>query len=312
MSLITTLLVGLKLFKGFTVDDKENNWDDWDNSPISNDDECEPSDDDDDEDDSEEFFTKDRKKTSSNKGHFTAWEDQIIRDEWMTSTDEEIGERIGRAPEAIARRRKSLGLSKKNGRPKKEMRKRSILANPTEYSLSKLSKDDRIEFYKNKFDQNHRYGWLLQILMEDEIEYYKRKYIETLDSLDSVTHQEEDLLHSMIMKEIQILRLQSQMKEQLQRYNDDDDEERRPPAQYLYQDLDKAEQQYVKYQEKLKLTREQRLKTDREEKITIAAIVREFQDAENKHRAGEMAGQLSYYTNKCKEDMLKMQFLIGE
>lgn len=253
-----------------------------------------------------------RKKTNSNKGHFTAWEDQIIRDDWQTHTDEEIGERIGRTAEAIARRRKTLGLSKKNGRPRKESRKRSILANPTEHSLAKLSKEDRTEFYKTKFDQNHRYGWLQETLMSDELEYYKLKYIETLDALDSLTHQEEDLIHQMIMKEIQIFRLQRQVKEQLERYYNDDDEERRPPPQYLYQDLDKAEAAYVKYQEKLKLTREQRLKTDREEKITIAAIVREYQDIKNRERAGEMAGQLSYYTDKCKEDMLKMQFLLGE
>lgn len=253
-----------------------------------------------------------RKKTSSNKGHFTAWEDQVIRDDWQTHTDEEIGRRIGRTAEAIARRRKTLNLSKKNGRPRKETRKRSILANPTEHSLAKLSKEDRIEFYKTKFDQNHRYGWLQEVLMEDELEYYKMKYIEILDSLDSITHQEEDILHQMIMKEIQIFRIQRQVKEQLERYMSEDDEERRPPPQYLYQDQDKAEQQYVKYQEKLKLTREQRLKTDREEKITIAAIVREYQDIQNRQRAGEMAGQLSYYTSKCKEDMLKMQFLIGE
>jgi hypothetical protein len=275
----------------------EDNWDKWDNE-------------DDAWDEPEESFEK--KKTSSNKGHFTAWEDQIIRDEWQTCTDEEVGKRIGRSPEAIARRRKTLKLSKKNGRPRKESRKHAILNNPTQHRLSKLSKEDRIEFYKNKFDQNHRYGWLQRTLMEDELDYYKLKYIETLDSLDSVTHQEEDLLHGMIMKEIQILRLQYQVKEQLEKYYDDDDEERRPPPQYLYQDIDKAEQQYIKYQEKLKLTREQRLKTDREEKITIAAIVRDFQDAENRNRAGEVAGQLSYYTNKCKEDMLKMQFLLGE
>lgn len=276
-------------------------WDDWDDWGE-----------DEDTTQDTENITRKIRRNRSNKGHFTAWEDQVIRDDWQTHTDEEIGERIGRKPEAIARRRKHLGLSKKNGRPRKEMRKHSILANPTEHSLAKLSKDDRLEFYKTKFDQNHRYGWLQNTLMEDELEYYQRQYIEKLDALDSITHQEEDLLHQMIMKEIQILRLQVQIKEQLERYYNDDDEERRPPPQYLYQDLDKAEQQYVKYQEKLKLTREQRLKTDREEKITIAAIVREYQDMQNRQRAGDVAGQLSYYTDKCKEDMLKMQFLLGE
>ncbi len=251
------------------------------------------------------------KTRSSRKGHFTSWEDQVIRDSWQTETDEEIGNRVGRTDEAIARRRKHLGLSKKNGRPRKASRKAAILENPTEYSLAKLSKEDRIAFYRTQFNKNLRYGWLLRILLTEELQYYKMKYIEVMDSLDSITHQEEDLLHNMIMKDIQIMRLQSQIKEQLEHYYDEDEEERRPPPQYLYQDLDKAEQAYVKYQEKLKLTREQRLKTDREEKVTVASIVREYQDAEKRSRGGEIAGQLSYFTQRCKDDMVKMNFLIG-
>jgi hypothetical protein len=252
------------------------------------------------------------RKNSSNKGHFTAWEDQVIRDNWQTETDSVIGEKIGRGEDAIARRRKHLNLSKKVGRPRRAARKAAILENPTEHSLSKLSKEDRIQFYKTKFSQNIRYGWLLRILLGEEMEYYKTKYIEIMDNLDSITHQEEDLLHSMIMKDIQIMRLQSQIKEQLEQYYDDDEEERRPPPQYLYQDLDKAEQAYVKYQEKLKLTREQRLKTDREEKITVSSLVREYRDMEKRQRGGQVAGELSYFTKKCKDDMVKMQFLIGE
>jgi len=271
-----------------------NDWDDWD-----------------DEEPVEEKTIASRKNASS-KGHFTVWEDQVVRDNWQTETDFVIGERIGRGEDAIARRRKALGFSKPNGRPRRASRKAAILKNPTEHSLSKLSKEDRIQFYRTKFDQNIRYGWLLRILMEEEMEYYKIKYIEIMDNLDSITHQEEDLLHNMIMKDIQIMRLQSQIKEQLERYYDEDEDERRPPAQYLYQDLDKAEQSYIKYQEKLKLTREQRLKTDREEKITISSLVREYRDMEKRARGGKIAGQLSYFTQKCKDDMVKMQFLIGE
>jgi len=264
-----------------------------------------------DESEDEERPQKKTKGTSS-KGHFTAWEDQVIRDEWETSTDEEIASRIGRTIEAISRRRKILGFVKTNGRPKKSTRKKAIFGDPNEYNLSKLSKEDRIEFYKSKFDKNPRYQWLLKTLMDDELEYYQIKYIEMLDALDSITHQEEDILHNMIMKEIQITRIQTQIKEALEDYLDqDEDDERRPPPQYLYQDLDKAEQQYVKYQEKLRLTREQRLKIDKEEKITIASLVKDLLDKENRQRAGEIAGHLSYFTDRCKEDMLKSKFLLG-
>jgi len=253
----------------------------------------------------------DKPKKKRGKHHFKAWEDEIVKENWQTKTDEWIGEKIGRTAEAVARRRKALGFTKKSGRPAKKTRQDAIFTNPTEYNLSQLSKDDRLEFYKTKFTQNKRYQWLQRTLMDDELEYYRIKYIETIDSLDSISLQEEDLLHNMIMTEIQIIRLQVQVKDQLQQYYDNDDDEARPPPQWLYKDLSEAEARYVRYQEKLKLTREQRLKTDKEEKITIAAMVRSFLDAQNRQRAGEMAGQMSYGMKKCKDDMDKMQFLIG-
>lgn len=254
---------------------------------------------------------KQKKTTPSRKGRFTDWEDTIIKEDWQTCTDKQIAEKISRTEDAVIRRRKILGFKKTNGRPGRKTRKKAIFTNPTEYNLSKLSKEDRIEFYKRNFEKNPRYQWLSVTLMDNEIAYYKQKYIEIIDALDSITHQEEDLLHSMIMKEIQIVRLQKQMKDMLQAYEDDEDEEKRPPPQYLYQDLDKAEQQYVKYQEKLKMTREQRLKTDKEEKITITSMVRAFLDAQNRQESGDMAGQMSYYGKKCRQDMDKMNFLIG-
>lgn len=251
------------------------------------------------------------KPKKKNKGHFKTWEDVIVKENWQTKTDEWIGEKIGRTAESVQRRRKSLGLIKKSGRPSKKTRQEAIFTNPTEYNLSQLSKDDRLEFYKTKFTENKRYPWLKRTLLKDEMEYYRIKYIETIDSLDSISLQEEDLLHNMIMTEIQIIRIQAQIKEQLEQYYDNDDEDARPPPQYLYKDLSEAEARYVKYQEKLKLTREQRLKTDKEEKITIAAMVRSFLDAQNRHKSGEMAGQMAYGMKRCKEDMDKMQFLLG-
>lgn len=246
-----------------------------------------------------------------NRGRFKPWEDEIIKQLWITNADPVIAKELGRGVESVMLRRKKLGLHKPHGRPNQDCRKEIILAKPTEYNLSKLSKDDRLAFYKTKFDHNPRYKWLTKTLLPDELEYYRQKYIETIESLDSITMQEEDLLHNMLMKEILIFRMQTQMKEQIQEYFDSDEEDRPPINLTLYKDLEAAEKQYVQYQEKLRLTREQRLKTDKEEKITIAALVRSFLDAQNKDRAGQMAGQMDFFTTKCKNDMLKMQLLLG-
>lgn len=243
------------------------------------------------------------------KHHWKAWEDEILKNSWETKTDKEIADLVGREEKAVTRRRKLMGFSKKNGRPKSSTRKANILKNPNEYSLAQLNKEDRIEFYKTQFENNFRYTYLVRILMEDEIVYYKHKYIEFLDSIDTITLQEEDLVHNMIMTEVQILRIQEQIKNQLEDYRDGDDTH--PPPQYLYKDLSDAEERYIKYQTKLNLTREQRLKSNREEKITITGLVQAFQDKKNRADAGNTAGVFSYFTDKCRDDMNKMNFLLG-
>jgi hypothetical protein len=92
----------------------------------------------------------------------------------------------------------------------------------------------------------------------------------------------------------------------------DADDDNKPSVNYgLYRDLNEAEKQFISYQEKLRLTREQRLKIDKEEKVTVTSIVRSFMDKKNKHRAGKMAGQMKYGTDKCRDEMNKMNFLLG-
>jgi hypothetical protein len=87
----------------------------------------------------------------------------------------------------------------------------------------------------------------------------------------------------------------------------------KPPLnQQLYQDMERAEKQYVGYHEKLRLTREQRLKTDEEQRVTVSSLVRSFLDAKVRQEVGDMAGTMAYSTKKCKEDMKKRQFLLGE
>jgi hypothetical protein len=243
---------------------------------------------------------------------FAAWEDEIIKQNWQTMTDEELAKKCNRDPIAIAKRRKRLGFMKPNGRPANDTRKEGIFANPSEYSLAALSKEDRIQFYKTQFESNFRYENLKKILMQDELEYYKRKYIEFLDAIDTITLQEEDLLHNMIMTEIQMLRVQIQIKDSLEAYNSDDEDDKRPPPQFLYKDLNEMEKRYVDYQEKLNLTREQRLKSNREEKINISSIVRSLLDRRNREEAGKTAGVMSFFAAQARNDMNKMKYLLGE
>jgi hypothetical protein len=243
---------------------------------------------------------------------FEEWEDDYIRENWETKSDEEIAQHIDRLADGVQRRRKKLGLTRQVGRPASQGHIGAIFANPSSYNLARLSKEDRLTFYRTQFEKSPRYIWLTQTLSDTELEYYKNKFIDTSDSLDTLEAQEEDILHNMIMKEIDIVRLRKLIRQQMNEYEQAPIDAKPPLNQQLYQDMERAEKQYVGYHEKLRLTREQRLKTDEEQRVTVSSLVRSFLDAKVRQEVGDMAGTMAYSTKKCKEDMKKRQFLLGE
>jgi hypothetical protein len=242
--------------------------------------------------------------------HYTQQETEFVQQNWLNMTDEDIAAELGRSVESVRRKRDELGLKKPGGRPSNRLREDYIMSNPTRANLATLSKEKKIEFYKKNFGKNARYPQLLKELNPDELEYYKHKYIEFVDSVDTLTINEEDMLHHMIMSDILIHRLRATMKKE----HDDWDsgaEHARPP-QNLLPELERAEQRYMKYHKELNITREQRLKTEKEEKVTIASIVRSYQEKQAREEAGRNAAVLQYYKDKCREDMSAHRYLLGE
>ena len=244
------------------------------------------------------------------KGRWAPWEEQWLKQHWNKATDKEIAEKLGRDEKGVARKRKLMGLIKANGRPTNNSKIDATTSSPTPYSLSKLNKDERLKFYKASFKTHWRYKLIKKILLDDELDYYEHKYIEFIDTND-ITLIEEDLLHNMIMCEIQIVRIQTQLRDAIKKYNEDDDDDKRPPPQYLYKDLNDAEQRYLKYQEKLNLTRQQRMKDNREESVTISSIVKELIDKKSRRDADRLAGELDFFNRTAREEMNGMDFLLG-
>ncbi|MHA2063178.1 MAG: hypothetical protein ACXABY_02235 [Candidatus Thorarchaeota archaeon] len=248
------------------------------------------------------------------KGRWDEWEEQYLRTHWQTMTDKEIGEKLSREEDAITRKRKLLGLKKgANGRPSNKSREVAA-QRPNELSLAQLPKVERLKFYKSQFNESWRFPHLKKVLLDDEVDYYRHRYIGVIDAMDSITYAEEDLVHCMIMCDVQIMRIQELIRSELKAYKDSDadDDTRRPPPQYLYKDLGDAEGRYVKLQEKLNLTRQQRLKENKEEDITIVSIVTNLLERRNRADADRLAGELDYFKNRAKKDMNKMDFLLGD
>lgn len=244
------------------------------------------------------------------KGRWKEWENEFLRANYVVLTDKEIAEKLGRKPDGVYRKRRSLGLSKRNGRPTDDERHQ---APPTEYSLSKLPKEERLKFYKTHFESNWRYKHLKRVLLPQELDYYRHRYIECIDAMDSLNYIEEDLVHNMVMCDIQVMRIQEQIKVELEEFKnaDKDSDNWKLPNQALYKDLNDAEKKYMEFQKQLNITRQQRLKENREEDITITSVVENLLDKKKRAGVDKLAGELDYFKKRAATDMSKMDFLLG-
>lgn len=243
---------------------------------------------------------------------FTQDELEFIEQNYRFRTDKQIAAILGRNEKAIMRQRDIHGWKKDNGRPTqqkvKENTQKAVEEGLNPFSFAGLDKDQRIEVYKTQFNKNPRYSQLMAELHQDEFQYYRHKYIEFLDSVDTVTLHEEDTLHHMLMTDISISRLRKKIKDM----EVNNAETSQPILWGLYGYLKEAEEAFRKYQQTLRVTREGRLKEDKEEKETFASLVQMYRNKATKEEMGNQASLMEIYKNKCYEEMKASRYLLGE
>lgn len=250
-------------------------------------------------------------KVKSNR--FTEEELRFIEQNYRFRTDIEIARILGRQPSAISRQRDKYKWKKDLGRPgivkvKEGAIEAAKAGGLDAFTFAGLTKDQRIEIYKENFDRNKRYALLLAELHKDELEYYRYKYIEFLDGVDTITLQEEDTLHHMIMADISISRTRRKIRD----LEADTDQTGQPMVWGLYEALNKFEDRFTKYQQTLRVTREGRLKEDREQKETWTALVQAYRTRLAKEEMGNNAALMDLYKNKCYEEMKTSRYLLGD
>lgn len=251
---------------------------------------------------------------SVKRNHFTEEELKFIEQNWRAKHDKEIGKILGRSEVSISRQRKKMGLVKPAGRPSEEDLSKGLSSMAQDgsglspFSLANLDKNQRLEVYKQNFKKNSRYPMLIRELHKTELEYYKHKYVEFMDSVDTITIQEEDALHHMIMSDIAISRIRVKIKA-MEEANQEED---RPLVYGLYEALDKAESKFREYQKILRVTRDSRLKETKEEKESISSLMQMYRNRLAREEMGRQAGLMDIFKDKCAEEMKSSRYLLGD
>lgn len=248
------------------------------------------------------------KKALVSNRHYSESEISYITRNWQYKTDKEIGRHIGRTEQSVAEKRNELGFKKIGGRPGLAASIQSMINDGTEEALSHLSKKDRVLLLKEHFNRNPRYPRLVEELSEQDLEFYKHKYIEFMETVDTLHVQEEDMLHHMIMSDLHI----SRIRRQIRRAEEKEIEEDVPIPAHLYMELKVSEERLVQYHKTLRITREQRLSKEREEKVTLSGLVKAFADKKARAEFGHQASVMEFNTDQARKQMNKLKYVLGD
>lgn len=248
------------------------------------------------------------KKPLVSAKHYDSTELDYIKRNWQFKTDKEIAKHLGRSEQSVSEKRVELGFKKIGGRPGLAASIDSLVNDGTEEALSHLSKKDRVILLKKHFNRNPRWPRLVEELGEVDLDFYKHKYIEFMETVDTLSVQEEDMLHHMIMSDLHI----SRIRRQIRRAEDRETEEEIPIPAHLYMELKTAEERLVKYHQTLRITREQRLSKEKEEKVTLTGLIKAFEEKKAREEFGHQASVIEFNTDQARKQMNKMKFLLGD
>lgn len=250
-----------------------------------------------------------KKALVSNK-HYDSTEIDYIKKHWTLKTDKEIAKVLGRSEQSVSDKRGELGLKKVGGRPGLAATVQSLINEGSEEALSQLSKKDRVALLKQHFNKNPRYLRLKEELTDIDLEFYKHKYIDFMETVDTLLPQEEDLLHHMIMSDLHISRIRRSLKKAEEK--EEESEGGQPIPAHLYLELKVAEERLVNYHKTLRITREQRLSKDREEKVTLTGLIKAFDEKKAREEFGHQASVMEFNTDQARKQMSKMNYLLGD
>jgi len=210
-------------------------------------------------------------------GRFSKQEDDFIKKNYLTMTDEQIGVALKRTPKSIVNRRVKLSLTDKQ---KNKFVTPAIKDNRSSY-LSSLSETEKSEFLKKELRASALYGQIKEVLDKKDLDFYEAKYVDFMSdpSIETVTSMEKDTLHEMTMAQLRIFR-----------YMREEQDEHR----FMAKEIKEMQDVVAHCQESLNVQRKQRLKNSNDQATNFSSIIKELKDPNVRREVGYEAAMLKF------------------
>lgn len=217
-------------------------------------------------------------------------------------SDKDIGQEVGRSPRAV------FDLRKRNGWTKNVSREKDTVIS---ISMEDMTKTQRIEHLRERFNNSPRCKQMLQILNGTELELFQDEYFKLLGEIDNITAAEEQSLFLAVFEFVLAFQAQQNRAEEedkvkktklgIHKIKDPD---------YRLQVSERWNKEYVDHMRTyrdligtLKLSREQRLKDEIKTKKSFLDFAQSMND---KDVQASIATEILELNKKTDEELKRL------
>jgi hypothetical protein len=209
-----------------------------------------------------------------------------------------------------------MGLMRRNPSPSTEESK----AIPKNKLLETMSKDERFNFIKLRFNSNPRNQLVLSTLSKEEEETFLDQYYGIIQSTDSITEAEEQQLFAAMVEYVlafRSLRMKSEdakcVEETLSGDHEKGDARYKVKLSREYdEEYNSHIENYQKFMSELKMSRRQRLDKIRSEKRTLVDIAAELSVTTAQALAAEEIERMSILSDEELLRLVKEGHILGD
>lgn len=235
------------------------------------------------------------------KGRFTDEEKEVIKQNYLTMSDQQIAEIIGRDKTAVVNFRRRHGLDK-NGKSSVSQDLNTEVAR--DKFVSALPEESKKKELLAALRAGPTYRTIVRTLDKQEIQFYEDRFLDFMmdPTIETMTATEKDALHRKTIAEIRVHRFLAEEKE----YR----EQGQP--QNKAREIKDLNDQIFQCEKSLNVTREQRLKDGQDQSINFTSIVKELQNPRLRQEVGYEAAMFKWMQRAAFNDEMGRTINAGD
>jgi hypothetical protein len=241
------------------------------------------------------------------------WEVDYLSKNFQSLTDKEMASFLNRSEESVMQKRRKMRFSKKASNAQESIEAAVEAHNDTRTNtaLQDLTESQRRAELSNILTNSPIWGECKEMFSSSECTLYKARWVEFRMTYDSLNPVELDTLHILLTAMLRLNGYQK-MERRIKDSHTGTVEEMRMALITVHKEIREMNEVYMKALNVLSASRDQRIKREGDQKVTLLTLLRELELKEGREQMAKESDALRFISNLERERLSAEGFLKGE